>query len=265
MKKLLLASAIAAIFASAFAQTPVVTPAPAATAAPAAEEKKPDHEVSFNVGLATDYRYRGISQSGRDPALSAGADYTHNPTGLYAGTWISSIKWIHEAGGSNTNTEVDLYFGKKGDLGKGVSYDVGGLYYWYPSNDLGSVPGFVKADTFELYGKLTYGPAYVKTSVSTTDTFGWIDSKGSVYLDLGYDYDMGSGYTLNLHGGRQWINNNSVANYFDWKVGVSKEFFGVGFNLAWIGTDAEKIAYTSPATGKFLGESMVVLTATKTF
>lgn len=252
MKKLLLASAIAAIFSSAFAQTPEAKP----------EEKKPDHEVSFNLGVTSDYRYRGISQSRLEPALQGGADYTHNPTGLYAGTWASSIKWINDANGGNKNVEIDLYAGKKGDLGKGFSYDVGGLYYWYPSNTTAAFTN--SANTFELYGKLSYGPAYVKYSHSLTDLFGFVDSKNSGYLDVGYDYDLGSGYTLNLHGGHQWIRNNSAANYSDYKVGVSKEFFGVGFGLAVIGTNAAKDVYYTPYN-KFTGKTALVLTATKTF
>ena len=55
---------------------------------------KPEHEVAFNVGLASEYRYRGISQSRFEPAVSAGADYVHNPSGFYVGAWGSSIKWI---------------------------------------------------------------------------------------------------------------------------------------------------------------------------
>ena len=44
---------------------------------------KPDNEVAFNVGIASEYRYRGVSQSRFKPAYSAGVDYTNNPTGLY--------------------------------------------------------------------------------------------------------------------------------------------------------------------------------------
>ena len=56
------------------------------------QEQKPEHELSFNAALTSDYRYRGLSQSRLDPAVQGGADYVHNPTGLYVGTWLSSIK-----------------------------------------------------------------------------------------------------------------------------------------------------------------------------
>lgn len=252
MKKSILATVVLATLASSFA---------------IAEEKKPDHEVSFNLGVASDYRYRGISQTRLDPALQGGADYTHNPTGLYAGTWLSSIKWIKDAGevgGYNGKGEVeaDLYAGKKGNIGGGFSYDVGGLYYWYPNNNYSRTAE--NANTFELYGKVSYGPAYVKYSHSLTNLFGFEDSKNSGYVDLGADIELGGGYTLNLHAGHQSIKNNSEFNYTDYKVGVSKEFVGVNFSLAAIGTDADRDLYVTPS-GKFTGKKALVLTATKTF
>ena len=70
-----------------------------------AEDQKPDNEVSYNLAVTNDYRYRGISQTHLDPALQGGADYVNNPTGLYAGTWLSTIHWIKDAGG-NDNVEV---------------------------------------------------------------------------------------------------------------------------------------------------------------
>ena len=93
--------AIAAIGAggAALAQT-AVTPEPA----PA-----PESTLSFNVGATTDYRYRGIAQSRLKPALSAGADYAH-ASGLYVGTWLTTIKWIKDAGG-DAPLEWDVYGG----------------------------------------------------------------------------------------------------------------------------------------------------------
>ena len=63
--------------------------------------------------------------------------------GLYAGTWMSTIKWTKDAGGGGS-VEVDLYAGKRGEVASGVNYDVGVLAYVYPSNDLGKVKGFCR-------------------------------------------------------------------------------------------------------------------------
>ncbi|MET3138396.1 uncharacterized protein (TIGR02001 family) [Undibacterium sp. GrIS 1.2] len=244
MKKLLLVSALSSLFLGTFAH---------------AEDAKPDNEVSFNAALTSDYRYRGISQTRLQPALQGGADYTNNPTGFYVGTWASTIKWIKDAGGSG-DVELDLYAGKRGEIAKDVSYDIGVLTYVYPSNDLP-----VDANTTEIYGQVGYGPAYIKYSHAVTNLFGFADSKNSGYLDLGANLDITNGYTLNLHAGRQNVKNNSAATYTDWKVGVTKEFFGVTGSLSVIGTNADKIAYASPVNGKFMGKTSLVAMISKTF
>jgi uncharacterized protein (TIGR02001 family) len=221
-----------------------------------AEEPPPEHQLSYNASVVSDYRYRGVSQSRLDPALQGGADYTNTPTGLYAGTWLSTIKWIKDAGGDG-NVEWDIYGGKRGDLGNGVSYDVGGLYYFYPSNGLPT-----SANTFELYGQLGYGPAYVKYSNSMTNLFGTPDSKHSGYLDVGANLDAGEGFTVQLHVGRQDVSHNGALSYTDYKLGVAKDLGVATVSLAWIKTTSS--AYRAP-DGSNLGKSAAVLSLTKTF
>ena len=162
-----------------------------------AQEQPAEHQVSYNASITSDYRYRGLSQTRLNGALQGGVDYTHSPTGLYVGTWLSTIKWTKDLGGDG-NIEWDIYGGKRGQLTADLSYDVGGLYYYYPDNGLNP-----RANTFELYGRLGFGPAYVKYSHATTNLFGTADSKRSGYLDVGADVDAGKGFIVNLHVGRQ--------------------------------------------------------------
>jgi uncharacterized protein (TIGR02001 family) len=221
-----------------------------------AQEQPAEHQVSYNASITSDYRYRGLSQTRLDPALQGGVDYVHGPTGLYVGTWLSTIKWTKDLGGDG-NIEWDLYAGKRGQLTETVSYDVGGLYYYYPDNGLNP-----SANTFELYGKLGFGPAYAKYSHSTTNLFGTADSKRSGYLDLGADLDVGNGFLLNLHVGRQRVKNNSAFSYTDYKVGVTKDFGVATLSLAWIKANTD--GYLSPS-GENLGKSAAVLSVSKTF
>jgi uncharacterized protein (TIGR02001 family) len=221
-----------------------------------AQEQKPESEVSFNAALTSDYRYRGISQTRLDPALQGGADYVHNPTGLYVGTWLSTIKWTKDLGGDG-NLEWDIYGGKRGNLTSDITYDVGGLYYFYPKNGLGP-----NANTFELYGQLGYGPAYVKYSHSLTNLFGTADSKGSGYLDVGANIDVTNGFVLNLHVGRQEVRHNDPVSYTDYKVGITKDLGVCSVALAYI--KANTRAYLSPSADN-LGKSGAVLTVSKTF
>ncbi len=221
-----------------------------------AEDAKPDNEVSFNAAVTTDYRYRGVSQSRLKPALQGGADYVNNPTGFYAGTWLSTIHWIKDAGGDG-NVEWDIYGGKKGEIAPGFSYDVGGLYYFYPSNSLST-----SANTFELYGQVGYGPGYIKYSHATTNLFGTSNSKNSGYLDVGANLEIGTGLLLNLHVGHQGVKNNGAFAYTDYKVGVTKDFGVCTVALAAIYADTK--AYVSPS-GKNLAKTGAVLTVSKTF
>ena len=70
MKKSLIALALVSAFAA---------PVFAEEAAPT-----PVHTFTGNVTLASDYVFRGISQSQRQPAIQGGFDYSH-ASGLYAG------------------------------------------------------------------------------------------------------------------------------------------------------------------------------------
>lgn len=248
MKKSILFLAIAATLTAGFAR---------------AEDVKPDNEISYNVGLTSDYRYRGISQSDLDPALQGGADYTNNPTGLYLGTWLSTIRWTHDAGG-NGHTEVDLYGGKRGEIMPDLTYDVGVLSYVYPSNNLGGKPGFVNANTTELYAQLSYKILSVKYSQSVTNLFAIPNSKQSGYLDISTSYDIAEGYALGLHVGNQSVQNSSALSYTDWKVGVTKDFAGVAVTLGVVGTNATRAMYQTPLH-QFTGKTSLVLSALKTF
>jgi uncharacterized protein (TIGR02001 family) len=107
------------------------------------------------------------------------------------------------------------------------------------------------------------GPAYIKYSHATTDLFGTPDSKNSGYLDIGANVEMSAGLVLNLHAGRQRVENNGALSYNDYKIGLTKDFGVATVALAVIKADTK--AYFSPVNGKDLGKTGVVLTVSKTF
>jgi len=229
-----------------------------------AESQKSDNEFMYMADITSDYRFRGISQTRLKPAVQAGIDYTNNPTGLYAGTWATNIKWVSDAGG-DAKLEWDVYGGKRGNITDDINYDVGFIKYIYPSNKLQNVNGFENADTTEIYAQLGYGPVYIKYSNSLTNLFGFMDSKHSSYLDAGANIKISDEITLNLHAGHQEVENNSMANYDDWKIGITKDFDFASLSLAAIGTNADKMMYASPVNGKFTGKTSLVVTLTKMF
>ena len=218
--------------------------------------------LSFNVGLFSDYRYRGISQTRLKPAVQAGVDYAI-PGGFYVGAWASNIKWIKDGGG-DANVEIDLYGGYKGEITKEVTFDVGVLTYQYPRHHLSTSP-----NTTELYGAVSFGPATLKYSHSVTNLFGFVDSKNSGYLDLSASFDVGSGVMLAPHIGYQRVAKNSDYSYTDYSLTVSKDFEGFVVSAAVVGASTKSIngvkAYNYNAGEKDLGKTGLVVGVKKTF
>ena len=212
-------------------------------------------DVAYNVGVVTDYRYRGISQTRLKPALQGGVDWSDGP--FYVGAWASTIKWIKDAGGG-ANLELDLYGGYKGEIAKDVGFDVGYLRYEYVGNKLGNVPGFANANTDELYGALTFGPVTAKYSHSVSNLFGFVNSKNSGYLDISATFDLGDGWSLTPHIGHQRVKNNGAFSYTDYAITATKDLGnGLSASVGLVGTDADKALYVTPS-GKFTGKNAVV-------
>ncbi|MBK9572650.1 MAG: hypothetical protein IPO43_07880 [Rhodoferax sp.] len=220
---------------------------------------EPDYTLAYNIGATTDYRYRGISQTRLKPTVQGGVDFSHK-SGLYLGAWGSGIKWIKDGGG-DANIELDLYGGYKGTAGA-VGYDLGVLTYQYPSNKLNP-----SANTTELYVAGTMGPATLKYSHSVSNLFGFANSKNSGYLDLSASFDLGNGWSVAPHVGRQRVANNSIFSYTDYSLAVNKDIDGLILSASLVGTNAEEAAYTTSAAAgtKFLGKNGLLLSVKKNF
>lgn len=225
-----------------------------------------DSPLSFNLSVVSDYRYRGISQMRLKPALQGGIDYAL-PSGFYVGAWASTIKWIKD-NGVDGGVELDLYGGLKFEVMKDLALDLGVLRYEYVGNKLKDTGIYSNANTTEIYGALSYGPVTAKYSHSVTDLFGNIDSKNSKYLEFNASFDLGSGWAIAPHVGRQLVKNLSVASYTDYSLAVTKDFSGFIVGVSLIGTNADEGFYVPGAaanSSKFLGKDGVVLSVKKTF
>ena len=234
----------------------------------------PATTLTYNVGVVTDYRYRGITQSRNEAAVQGGVDYAHK-SGFYVGAWASTIKWIADysySGGAKTGTdisgnmELDVYGGYKFDLAKDVTMDVGFLRYQYVGNTLEKTGGTARsnygdANTNEVYTAITMGPITAKYSYSLGDLFGYIDSKGSGYFDLSANFEVIPTWTVTPHFGRQTVTAARYnASYNDMALTVTKDLGkGLSASLGYYGTSAEISNYSSTFDAKFLGERGAVL------
>jgi uncharacterized protein (TIGR02001 family) len=217
---------------------------------------EPDYTLSYNVGVTTDYRFRGIAQTSTNPALQGGVDFAHK-SGVYLGASGSNINWIKDyAGATDGSLEIDLYGGYKGAISKDLTFDLGLIGYLYPSNTAAT-----NANTTEFYGALSYGPATLKYSRSAGNFVANPNSSGSAYLELAATFDLGNGFTLTPHVGRQSIPNvaNDAGDYTDYALTLGKDFGnGLSASVAAIGTNADEAFYTD-LNGKFLGKSALVV------
>jgi len=248
------------------------TVALAQAAAPAAA---PDHTVTGNVGLYSEYLFRGIAQTAGKPALQGGFDYAHS-SGFYLGTWATNISWLGDFGAyTKSSLEWDFYGGYKGAFADDWTYDVGLLYYYYPGT---ANPGLIKADTFEGYVGIGWKFLSAKLSYNFDDYFGarpiGEETKGTWYLDLGATYPLGdSGASLVAHYGILDVKNDGTgsteSSYEDWKLGLAYTIpdgfmKGVEVGAYYSGNNAKEGFYTD-LTGYNTAKDVVVAYVKKTF
>ena len=227
-----------------------------------AQAQAAESTLSFNAGVVSDYRYRGISQSRLEPAAQGGFDYA-DKSGFYVGAWGSSIKWIKDTpGATKGSTEIDLYGGYKSTVGD-LAYDVGFLRYEYLSNNYASASG-ANANTNEVYGAVTYGVFTAKYSHAISNLFGNANSKNSYYVDLSAAFDMGNGLTLTPHVGYQSVKNVANASYTDYALTLAKDLGnGLSATVAAVGTNADEGFYS--LKGKYNGKTGAVVGLKYTF
>lgn len=236
---------------------------------------EPDYTLSYNVGAVSDYRFRGIAQTSMSPALQGGIDFVHK-NGFYLGAFGSNVKWVKDFNGASKGSlELDLYGGYKGSITKDIGFDVGLIAYIYPGNNSGAAGtlgagAYSNANTTEIYGALTYSVVTLKYNRSTGNYLGFLKSSGSQYFDLSANFDLGNGFTLTPHIGRQMIPNQNIGtstdgkagNYTDYSLTIAKDFGNsITGTAALIGTDAKNGAGTfyRDFNNKDLGKSTLVV------
>jgi len=257
-----------------------LTALPALAADAPAAPPPPPYTLTANAGIVSQYLYRGITQTARNPAIQGGFDYA-NTNGFYVGTWGSSISWIGDnykdfgATKASAGMEWDIYGGYKGKAGP-LDFDVGALQYYYPGDYAGLPAGVVKPNTTELYGALSKDWMSAKLSyVVSSGLFGVDKARGSYYLDVSANYPIVDTWTLNAHVGYQkyagtnsGVSNSSLYTYTDWKLGVTKDL-GSGWSALayYCDTNAKDIGYklATANKGKNLGDGQLVVGVSRSF
>jgi uncharacterized protein (TIGR02001 family) len=195
---------------------------PAALAAEA--EKK---RLSASVTLVSDYRSRGISESLGEPALQGRVGYEH-PSGWYAeleGSRVSSVLY------PGANAELDFVAGYGHKFANGMGINTGLVRYTYPGSE-----GHAGASGY-------FGISWRVLTVRYTR---WIRGglRGSEYLELNADFDLGGDWKLALHTGTRRFRDEPQAGYSDWRASLAKGFGKTIVGIFYTNTDADRELYS---------------------
>ena len=173
----------------------------------AAQAKAEDGpSVSFNVGAASDYVFRGYSQTDSKPQVYGGADLG---VGIfYAGAWLSNVDF-----GDSTSMEYDLYAGFKPTLGP-VSLDVGLLRYGYTNQEDGADLDFWEG---KLAGSVAAGKGTVGAAVYyTPENFG--QTGQATYVELNGSMPIAEKFSVSGAVGHQALEGDG--DYETWNLGL---------------------------------------------
>jgi uncharacterized protein (TIGR02001 family) len=195
-----------------------------------------DVTISGNVALATDYTFRGVSQTDESPAIQGGFDATFGSSGFYAGTWASNINF----GTGGANLELDVYGGYKFAVDK-LNVDIGVIGYLYPG---------ASDDTAEL----DYWEGYIKPSIALSDQF---TLGGALYYSPEFTGESGDGFYYEVNGaflvdpafslsgavGFQTVDATGFFagedEYTTYNFGGTWTNSGLAFDLRYVGTDVD--------------------------
>ncbi len=233
-------------------------------------------EIAVGAGIASDYNFRGISQSANKPSVNAYFEGRYNSS--------STLQWYAGIGGysidfpNRASAEIDLYGGVRPTFDK-LALDLGVWYYYYPGGQCffaGAplLPGdpscnpalpngnYAKKDVsfLEFYGKATY---------NFTDTFNV--GIGAYYADdwlatgadglygnitakfIGPALANGWGWYVSGEYGHYWLGTTDtffgsalfpagtpLPDYSTWNVGLGLTWKTITIDLRYYDTDLSK-------------------------
>jgi len=187
-------------------------------------------EVSANLGVQSNYYFRGVTQTDDKAAVSGGIDYNHD-SGFYLGTWASNVDF-----GGKEDMEVDLYAGFGNDIGDtGFNYDLSVWYYWYPGaggdNYGGDEELSGELDYTEVSGSLGWNwlTATIAYTVDSENDGNGPFTEDDIYYNLTADlpFDM-AGFAPSVFVGYYDFDDDGDAccgdlNYTHWGVGLTRD------------------------------------------
>lgn len=198
--------------------------------------------LTGNIALTNDYIFRGVTQTNHNAAVQGGLDWDTG-MGFHFGTWASSVNFSDK---NAATTELDLYGGYAGKI-ENFTYDVGGVYYWYPG-----APTKLSYDYWEAYAKggydfgiaaLTLGVNYSPENFGKTGAATYLSSLVSVPAGTMLTFSVGADYYMLTKG---------IKDYSDWNLGAT-------FHVpSWFDVDARYYNTDAHYLGRLADDRFVV-------
>ena len=185
-------------------------------------------QFSSTWTAVSDYDFRGFTQSSKNPALQASADYTVGETGFSYGTWVSNVDFDNDE-----DLEWDLYANYSGKINDLLTLTAGATYYEYPLG--GDTPGYLEA-----YFGMNIGPVGLKQWYSS-DFYGL--GEDAAYSEANYTIPFGDKFSVALHAGyswgHYWESGPGLGALFDYAVQANYTAGKFTIFAKFTGTDAD--------------------------
>jgi uncharacterized protein (TIGR02001 family) len=251
MKAMLIGAGALAVIAAtpAFAaDIPVKAPPP-----PAPIGKGPvggGFAVEYSGWVASDYVFRGTTQSNGGPSAGASVAAVWANT-LYLGVAGAAVSWPATAPFllSDPSSEIDLFGGVRWTYSK-WSFDVGAIYYYYPKevnfqSDFWEIYGIAKYavnDQLTVGAAINYSPNYLNYGMDGTTgalSFAW--TVPTSFSDLSF--------YLSGDVGRVWLDGFTafglVPDYTYWTLGLGWTWKNITLDLRYSDTDLTAFGCTA--------------------
>jgi uncharacterized protein (TIGR02001 family) len=207
----------------------------------AAEEPVAPYTLTFNLGLFSEYMFRGIATTD-GPSLQGGVDWAHS-SGFYLGAWfanldpygygkVSAANAADGIGRDGNRLEIDWYGGYAHTFENGLGLNFIGTYYSYPEGkDVGvagsrDTPNAFEAGASVTYKWLTYSYYRVLTDFYGADNRNGRDgdTDGADYHELKVNYKLPVG-DLNFMTKVGYQNTRHIASdQGDFAIGLNRDF-----------------------------------------
>lgn len=182
-------------------------------------------QFSSTVTATSDYDFRGVTLSGKDPALQASADYAFS-NGLAIGAWASNVDF-----GDDADYELDLYVNYTGKINDSFSWLAGAVYYQWPDST-------VVGDYAEAYVGISAGNFSAKQWYA--DDYGDL-GVGAWYTEANFTQPIGEKVSLTFHAGLNYgdyWDDFGGGDMIDYSVGIGYTAGHFILGAKFTGTDA---------------------------